>query len=67
MNPESSNNGIPDIAFAILDKLSALNTEISFNFDNMEVKMPAKPDAPEMQVKVNGTLRISTKTNKNQV
>lgn len=55
-----------DMAIAIFDKISNLNAEVSFDFENMEVQLPGKPNRPETQLKVNGTLRIRTKGNKKQ-
>ena len=67
MENNQNPNAVADIAIAILDKLTGLNAEFSFDFDNMEVQMPGKPNSPETQIKVNGTLRIRTKSNKNQL
>ena len=66
-NDAKNPNAMADMAIAILDKLTGLNAEFSFDFDNMQVQLPARPNAPETQIKVNGTLRIRTKSNKNQL
>lgn len=66
-NQNQSVNATAEMAMAILDKLTGLNAEFSFDFDNMEVRLPGKPNAPENQIKVNGTLRIKTRSNKNQL
>ena len=66
-NDAKNPNAMADMAIAILDKLTGLNAEFSFDFDNMEVNLPAKTNAPETQIRVNGTLRIRTKSNKNQL
>lgn len=55
-----------DMAMALLDKLTGLNAEFSFDFENMEVQLPGKANAADMQLKINGTLRVKTKGNKNQ-
>ena len=65
-NDPKNPNAMADMAIAILDKLTGLNAEFSFNFDNMQVQLPGKANAPETQIKVNGTLSIRTKSNKNQ-
>jgi len=65
-NENKNPNAMADMAIAILDKLTGLNAEFSFDFEQMEVLMPGKPNAPENQIKVNGTLRIRTSSNKNQ-
>lgn len=62
-NPQAT----ADLALAILDKLTGLNAEFSFDFDNMAVQLPGKPNAPENQIKVNGTLRIKTSSHKKTV
>ena len=68
MNSENKNtSGLPDAAFAILNQLSGMNAEFSFDFENMELQMPGKSAAdPENKFRLNGTLRIRTKGNKNQ-
>ena len=66
-NDAKNSNPTADMAIAILDKLTGLNAEFSFNFDNMQVQLPGKPNAPETQIRINGTLSIRTKSNKNQL
>ncbi|HSI91398.1 MAG TPA: hypothetical protein VK927_09805 [Adhaeribacter sp.] len=59
---------MPDLASALLDKLTGLNAEVSFDFENMELQMPGKNAAsPDNKFRLNGTLRIKTKGNKNQL
>lgn len=67
MENNQNPNAMADMAIAILDKLTGLNAEFSFDFDNMQVQLPGKPNTPETQIKVNGRLSIRTKSNKNQL
>jgi hypothetical protein len=63
---DNKSSAMPEMALAFLEKLTGMNAEFSFDFDNMELQMPAKKDAPEAQFKLNGTLRIRAKSAKNQ-
>ena len=65
-NTENKSSAMPEMALAFLEKLTGMNAEFSFDFDNMELQLPAKKDAPETQVRLNGTLRIRAKSSKNQ-
>ena len=65
-NTDNKSSAMPEMALAFLENLTGMNAEFSFDFDNMELQMPAKKDAPETQFKLNGTLRIRTKGAKNQ-
>ncbi|MFC5270008.1 hypothetical protein [Adhaeribacter terreus] len=66
-NENKNTSGLPDMAFAILNQLSGMNAEFSFDFENMELQMPGKSIAePENKFRLNGTLRIKTKGTKNQ-
>lgn len=65
-NTDNKSSAMPEMAMAFLEKLTGMNAEFSFDFENMELQMPAKKDAPETQFKLNGTLRIRTKGAKNQ-
>jgi hypothetical protein len=67
MQNENKASAMPELALAILDKLTGLNAELSFDFNNMELELPAGGDLPQGQFKLNGTLRIRTKGNKNQL
>lgn len=57
----------PDLAIGLYDKLTGRNSEITYEFDNFEVKVPssASEDAVHAPWKMNGTLRISTREAKN--
>ena len=67
MQNESKNpGGLPDMAMTILNQLSGMNAEFSFDFENMELQMPGKnASEPQNSFRLNGTLRIKTKGNKN--
>ena len=64
-----SANNMADMAFAIFDKITGLNAELNFDFDNLELQMPANNggEASAPKWKLNGTLRIKTSGNKNKV
>jgi hypothetical protein len=64
MKNDNSGNNMVDMAIAIFDKVTNLNAEVSFDFDNMEVELPGKQADPGTQLKLNGTLRIRTSGNK---
>ena len=53
----------PDLAAGLYDKLTGRNSEITYEFDNFEVKVPssASDDAAHAPWKMNGTLRIRTR------
>ena len=58
----------PDLAAAILDKMTGSNPEISFDFENLELMVPNNdaPEAPQGKWRLNGSIRIRTKTNDNR-
>jgi hypothetical protein len=65
-NEAKNTSGLPDMAFAILNQLSGMNAEFSFDFENMELQMPGKnASEPQNNFRLNGTLRIKTKGTKN--
>jgi hypothetical protein len=64
--PENQNTtNWPELAIGLYDKLTGRGAEISYEFDNLELYVPSStlPDAERACWKVNGTLRISTKSN----
>ncbi len=54
----------PELAIGLYDKLTGRGAEISYAFDNLEFHVPSStsPDAELAHWKMNGTLRISTKS-----
>lgn len=63
-----SNNGTttwPELAVALYDRLTGRQAEISYEFDNFEMKVPSStsPDAQLAPWKLDGTLRIRTRDN----
>jgi hypothetical protein len=62
------NQNWPDLAAALLDKLTGSNPEITFDFDNLELLVPDSkaPEAPQGRWKLNGTIRIRTRSNDGQ-
>ena len=53
----------PDLAIGLYDKLTGRNSEITYDFDNLEVSVPssASSDAAHAIWKLNGTVKIRTK------
>lgn len=65
-NDTKNTSGLPDMAFAILNQLSGMNAEFSFDFEHMELQLPGKNTSePSNKFTLNGTLRIKTKGTKN--
>lgn len=64
MNNDQNNNNAnwADTATAFLSKMSGLNTEFGFDFDNMEVNMPGA--SGNSQWRLNGTLRIRIRSSR---
>ena len=52
----------PDLAIGLYDRLTGNNAEISYEFGNMNIKVPSGtgPSAEHAEWVVDGTLRIST-------
>ncbi|MGD8251482.1 MAG: hypothetical protein PVH30_10350 [Desulfobacterales bacterium] len=53
----------PDLAIDLYDRLTGRGSEITYEFNNMEVAVPshASDDAVHAKWRFNGTLRITTK------
>ena len=53
----------PELAMELYDKLTGRNTEITYEFQSLEVYVPAhhSVDAPLAKWKVNGVLKIRTR------
>jgi hypothetical protein len=53
----------PDLAVGLYDRLTGRDAEISYNFDNFELHVPASTaaDAAQARWKINGALRITTR------
>jgi hypothetical protein len=53
----------PDLAIGLYDRLTGRNAEITYEFDNVELRVPsaANENASLAPWKVNGTLRIRTR------
>ena len=64
-NPKSA---LPETVLTILNALSGMNAEFSFDFDNIELQMPAgNPEAnTDAKFRLNGSLRVRTGANRNQ-
>lgn len=52
----------PDLGIALYERLTGRGAEISYTFDEMEVRVPSKAgdDAEHAHWRLNGTLRVST-------
>lgn len=53
----------PELAMELYDKLTGRNAEITYEFDNLEIYVPAHhaEDAPLAKWKVNGVMKIRTR------
>lgn len=53
----------PELAIGLYDKLTGRGAEIHYNFQDLEVFVPAstQPDSAQARWKLNGTVTISTK------
>lgn len=53
----------PELAIGLYDKLTGRNAEITYSFDNFELKIPSSTssEATHASWKMNGTVRISTR------
>jgi hypothetical protein len=53
----------PDLAISLYDHLTGRGAEISYQFDDLEVHVPAStaPDSPHARWKLNGTVKITTR------
>lgn len=56
----------PELAVTLYDKLTGRGAEITYQFDNLEIFVPAhhSEDAPLARWKVNGVLKISARDSK---
>lgn len=62
----SETNTWPELAIGLYDKLTGRGAEITYQFDNMEIWIPAStsPDASKAHWKVNGRVVVSTRDTK---
>ncbi len=56
----------PDLALGLYERLTGLGSEISYEFEDMQVHVPSKtgPDAEHALWKVSGTVKIRTSNRK---
>ena len=54
----------PELAIELFDKLTGRQAEITYEFDNLEIFVPSHhaEDAPMARWKVNGIMKIRTKS-----
>ncbi len=58
---ENSTETWPDLAIGLYDKLTGRNASITYDFKDMEVKVPSKVGEEKFATwKLNGSLTIST-------
>ena len=52
----------PDLALGLYERLTGMGSEISYEFENMEVQVPSKtgPDAEHALWKLSGTIKVTT-------
>lgn len=62
----SETNTWPELAIGLYDKLTGRGAEITYNFDNLEVWVPAstQSEAAQAKWKLNGTIVVSTRDKK---
>ena len=63
-NAQNTKSNWPELAADLLGKLTNLNLDMSYDFDNLEVDLPAEAGQAGKRLRVNGRLRISTSGNK---
>ncbi len=63
MSATNETTNWPELAIGLYDKLTGRNAEITYEFDNMEVGVPAGvgEQPKQAQWKLNGTLKIRTR------
>ena len=68
MSTNETTNNWPELAVGLYDKLAGRDAEISYDFDNFEVQVPSSThdDASSARWKMNGTLRVSTRSRAGQ-
>ena len=56
-------NNWPEMFVGLYERLTGDNAEISYNFDDFEIDVPAStaPNSPQAHWKFNGTMRITTR------
>lgn len=64
VNEDSQPTNWSDFAMSLYDKLTGQNAEIIYDFNNLEVFVPLSmdEDTPHAKWKVNGTLKLRTRT-----
>lgn len=57
----------PELAIGLYDLLTERNAEIAYNFDNLELEVPSSTNgsAQHAQWKVNGGIRVTTRSGVN--
>lgn len=55
----------PDLALGLYERLTGMGSEISYEFEDMEVQVPSKTgaDAEHATWKLNGTIKVRTNNN----
>jgi hypothetical protein len=64
MATEHETNNWPELAIGLYDKLTGRDAEVSYSFDDFELHVPSSTasEAPQARWKMNGTVRISTRS-----
>ncbi len=62
---EKETNTWPELAIGIYDKLTGRNSEIRYEFEDMEIGVPASTaqNAPQAKWTLNGSVKITTRDN----
>ena len=63
MSEHDQTTNWPDLAIGLYDRLTGRNAEITYEFDNMHVKIPSGtgPDAEHAEWVLTGTMKIRTR------
>lgn len=62
MSSEDHTTNWPELAIGLYDRLTGRGAEITYEFDEMQVKIPSGtgPDAEHAEWRLNGTMKIRT-------
>ena len=63
MSNERDSQNWPELAIGLYDKLTGREAEISYSFDDFELRIPSSTakDAPQAHWRMNGKIRVSTR------
>lgn len=67
MATRQDTNNWPELAIGLYEQLTGKDAEISYSFDEFELRVPSSTasDASQAKWKMNGTVRVSTRSKSN--